>query len=132
MLDKRTRKIQPKPDPPNAGTKLLGIDGQGETIALLRRPGSYPGAAEAAGEVVVIETHISCVFLVGSRAYKLKRAVAFLYLDFTSLQARKDACDAELRLNRRTASDLYLGLVPVLRGAGGQLALGHGNDAPVG
>jgi aminoglycoside phosphotransferase family enzyme/predicted kinase len=96
-------------------------DGQAGTMAFLSRADSYPGAD--AGDVAVIETHISVIFLAGSHAYKLKRAVQFPYLNFTSLGARKDACDRELRLNRRTAPDLYLGLMAVVMGADGTRGL---------
>lgn len=61
----------------------------------------------------LIETHISWVFLGPSDVFKVKRPVDFGFLDFTTLQARRDACEAEVRLNRRLASDVYLGVVPV-------------------
>jgi aminoglycoside phosphotransferase family enzyme/predicted kinase len=99
----------------------VSSDGQAGTIAFLARADSYPGSE--AGEVAVIETHISVVFLAGSHAYKLKRAVQFPYLDFTSLGARKEACARELRLNRRGAPDLYLGLMAVVMGADGTRGL---------
>ncbi len=65
------------------------------------------------GHVEHIKTHISHVFLVGERVYKLKRAVKLPYVDFTSLEARKKACEDELRLNRRTAPDIYLDVKPI-------------------
>lgn len=60
----------------------------------------------------------------GDDAYKLKRAVALPFLDFSTLALRRQACENELRLNRRTAPDHYLGLVPVTRTADGRLKLG--------
>lgn len=108
-----------------ASSQVRG-DSQAGTIAFLTRADSYSGGE--AGEVAVIETHISTVFLAGSRAYKLKRAVQFPYLDFTSLGARKEACERELRLNRRGAPDLYLGLMAVVMGADGERSL-HSEDA---
>jgi aminoglycoside phosphotransferase family enzyme/predicted kinase len=91
-------------------------DDQREVIAFLREPSAYgPGV----GRVEVIETHVSLVFLAGERAYKLKRAVAYPYLDFSTREARRAACEAELALNRRTAPDLYLGVRAIGRGAGG-------------
>src|SRR2546430_2311502 len=54
-----------------------------------------------------IDTHTAVVFLAGTRAWKLKRAVLFDYLDFSTAAQRKALCDAEVRLNRRTAPTLY-------------------------
>lgn len=62
-----------------------------------------------------IDTHISHVFLVGRHAYKLKRAVKLEFLDFTSLESRRIACEREVEINRRTAPDVYLGVTPVIR-----------------
>ena len=53
------------------------------------------------------ETHVSLVFLAGGHAYKLKRAVKFPYLDFSTVELRRQACEVELTLNRRTAPTLY-------------------------
>ena len=68
-----------------------------------------------------IDTHSAVVFLAGERAYKLKRAVRFDYLDFSTVERRRDMCDAEVRLNRRTAKAIYRGVVPVTREPGGAL-----------
>lgn len=57
--------------------------------------------------VEVHETHVSLIFLAGGRAFKLKRAVKFPYLDFSTVELRRQACEAELALNRRTAPALY-------------------------
>lgn len=65
------------------------------------------------GEVVCIETHISWVLLTPCHAYKLKKAVDLGFIDQRSLAARRHACEEELRLNRRTAPALYLGVVAV-------------------
>jgi len=65
------------------------------------------------GEVQLIETHISWVLLTEHHAYKLKKPVRLDFVDFSSLAARKQACEDELRLNRRMAPDLYLGVLPV-------------------
>ena len=82
------------------GTGARVQDTQAEVIAFLRRPASY-GLAESVVETV--ETHISIVFLAGDYAYKLKRAVKYPYLDFSTPDLRRTACEAELALNRRTA-----------------------------
>ena len=77
-----------------------------------------------------ITTHAAVVFLVGERAYKMKRAVRYSFLDFTTLDRRKRALESELELNRRTAPMLYRRLIPVTREAGGALALA-GSGEPV-
>jgi aminoglycoside phosphotransferase family enzyme/predicted kinase len=65
------------------------------------------------GEVRLIETHISSVLLAGDAAYKLKKPVDLGFLDFSTLAARKRYCGLELELNRRTAPQLYLEVVPI-------------------
>ncbi|HLY46995.1 MAG TPA: AAA family ATPase [Stellaceae bacterium] len=97
-------------------------DAQQEVIAFLRNPSSYPPAT---GPVEVIETHASLVFLAGRRAYKLKRAVKYPYLDFSTLARRRAACTAELRLNRRTAPSLYLEVRAISRAADGAIVWGR-------
>ena len=96
-----------------------GPDTQAETVRLLEDPSTHGGHG-----VRRIDTHASSVFLTDTRAYKLKRAVTYPYLDFGTLEKRQHAVAAELRLNRRTAPDLYLGARPVVRAADGTLTLG--------
>jgi uncharacterized protein len=98
---------------------------QGEVIRLLSNPATHAGAA-----VERIDTHASMVFLAGTRAYKLKRAVKYDYLDFSTVELRRRFCEAELRINRRLAPALYLRVLPVVRTHGGTLALG-GEGEPV-
>ncbi len=62
-----------------------------------------------------VDTHAASIFLAGDRAWKLKRAVTFPYLDFSTPALRHAALEAELRLNRRTAPELYLAVHPVVR-----------------
>jgi aminoglycoside phosphotransferase family enzyme len=62
------------------------------------------------------------VFLAGDRAYKLKRAVKFPYLDFSTAEQRMTACKAELALNRRTAPELYLEVRALVRTTTGVIA----------
>jgi aminoglycoside phosphotransferase family enzyme/predicted kinase len=66
-------------------------------------------------DVEMIETHISIVLLAGTRALKLKRDLRLNYIDFSTPQLRLAACQAELRLNQRTAPDLYLGVHTITR-----------------
>ena len=91
-------------------------------IAFLGDGRSY-GLADA--EVERITTHAAMVFLVGERAYKMKRAVRYSFLDFTTLERRARALEAELELNRRTAPMLYRRLVPVTRAADGRADAGR-------
>lgn len=61
----------------------------------------------------LIETHISWLLLAGDDAYKLKKPIRLDFLDFRSLEQRHAACQQELRINRRSAPDLYLAVLPV-------------------
>jgi aminoglycoside phosphotransferase family enzyme/predicted kinase len=97
------------------------MEGQDAVIAFLREPAAYGAGAT---RVDVIETHISIVFLAGERAYKLKRAVKYPYLDFSTPERRRAMCEAELRLNRRTAPDLYLEVRAVTRRTDGAIGWG--------
>ena len=98
---------------------------QDAVFAFLADPAAHHGHP-----VERIDTHISCVFLAGDRAWKVKKNVVLPFLDFSSLDGRHDACQQEVKLNRRTAPDLYLGVVPITRGADGQFVLG-GTDRVV-
>jgi aminoglycoside phosphotransferase family enzyme/predicted kinase len=78
----------------------------------------------------VVETHAALVFLVGDRAYKLKKAVDLGYLNFTTLASRHDILQRELMLNRRTAPSLYLRTLPVSQAGDGTLNMrGEGEVA---
>lgn len=92
------------------------IEDQVDTVDFLRR---FNGCADA--ETIV--THISMVFLAGDRALKLKRAVRSPYVDFSTAERRLAACEAELRLNRRTAPEIYLAVRLITREADGSLVL---------
>lgn len=83
---------------------------QQKLIAALRDPRCYVPVVPS---VQVIETHISWVLLAGDYAYKIKKAIDLGFLDYTDLNARHHFCDEEIRLNRRTAPDIYLDTVPV-------------------
>ncbi len=106
---------------------LSGSDATGDTaaalatkVAFLTQPASY---SEQPSQVVAIETHMSWVFLTDQHAYKLKKPVRYEYLDFSTIDARRRDCLEEVRLNRRLAPDVYLGVVPLTRSASGQLQL---------
>lgn len=78
-------------------------------------------AALQGGPVRRIDTHAASVFLVGDRAFKVKRAVKFPFLDFSTLERRKRACLAEIEVNRSYAPGLYLKAAPITRRADGSL-----------
>src|ERR1700757_3885415 len=100
-------------------------DDQRDIIEFLSTPSSYGTTVE---RVDVIETHASLVFLAGDRAYKLKRAVKYPYLDFSTPEHRRRACEAELALNRRTAPTLYLEAQALVRMSDGKI--GFAADGP--
>jgi aminoglycoside phosphotransferase family enzyme/predicted kinase len=102
------------------------VDNQADTIAYLAAPGNL----DACGVIERRDTHASVVFLTPQHAYKLKRAVRFDYLDYSTVELRRRACETELAVNRRTAPGLYLGVVPVTRQADGTLAI-DGSGQPV-
>jgi uncharacterized protein len=64
----------------------------------------------ATESVELVETHISWVFLAGNRVYKVKKPVVFPFLDYGTAERRRQLCEEEVRLNRRLAPDLYLGV----------------------
>lgn len=80
---------------------------QSQTVAFLMEAAG-PGAER-------VETHISIVVIGAERVFKLKRAVRFPYLDFSTVEMRLAACERELELNRRTAPNLYVGVRQVTR-----------------
>lgn len=102
-----------------------------QLIEELSCPGAYPESVET---VELRQTHISVVFLAGSHVYKVKKPVKLPFLDFSTLQQRKFYCDQEVRLNRRLAPEVYLGVVPIYSTSAG-LRIGdtqtdgkHGSD----
>jgi len=91
------------------------VENQQAVVDWLCDPATHGGMA-----VRRIDTHGAVVALVGDRAYKLKRAVRFPYMDFSTVDRRRDACRREVTLNRRTAPSIY-------RDARSIVADGHGN-----
>jgi hypothetical protein len=91
----------------------------------LSRPGAYPHPAP----VEHLETHISHVFLVGEYAYKIKKPLELGFLDFSTLERRREFCEEELRINRRLAPELYLAVVPI--GGGADAPRVEGDGAPI-
>lgn len=84
------------------------LDAARALIAALLRPEAYPHAVSA--PIRVAETHISWVLLTGEFAYKIKKPIQLSFLDYSTLERRRGLCEEELRLNRRLAPALYLGV----------------------
>src|ERR1700704_1578696 len=136
----RPRCARPSPRPRSSCTSTAG------TIASCARPrpeamGRQPAFVVADQSEVIaflearlspvkrIDTHGAVVFLARERAYKLKRAVKFPYMDFSTVDRRAAMCAAEIGINRQLAPQIYLGTAPVRRGSDGKLALGGGGGA---
>ncbi len=79
-------------------------------VEQMSKPSFYP---EPTTRVEVMQTHISCIFLTDSYAYKVKKAVDFGFLDFTSLEKRRHFCKREVSLNSRLSPQTYLGVVDI-------------------
>src|ERR1041385_122060 len=103
---------------------MYHTESQEDVLALLGDPATHSGIA-----VRRIDTHAAWVFLAGERAYKVKRAVRFPFLDYSTVAKRKAACEAELAVNRPFAPDIYLRVVAITQ-ANGRLAL-DGQGEPV-
>ena len=80
----------------------------------------------ASGKVTLRTTHASWVFLTDADVWKLKRPVALGFLDFRDVESRRRACQEEVRLNRRLAPGVYLGVEPVRRTSRGHALVGEG------
>ncbi len=85
-------------------------DSRPPLIRALLKPAVFDHPVE---DIRVMETHISWVLLTGAFAYKIKKPVSLGFADFSTLERRRDACHEELRLNKRLASRMYLGVVPI-------------------
>jgi aminoglycoside phosphotransferase family enzyme/predicted kinase len=92
-------------------------DDQGDVFAFLSDPATHGLASNAA--VMRIDTHGAVVFLAGCDVYKVKRAVRFPFMDFSTLEKRRLACENEIRVNRANAPALYLGTIAIRRGRHG-------------
>jgi len=96
---------------------------QERVFAFLTDPVSHPA-------VTRIDTHAASVFLEGERALKVKRAVRFPFLDYSTLEKRKSACEEEIRINRPFAPQVYHRVVAITEGRDGSLEVG-GNGTPI-
>jgi aminoglycoside phosphotransferase family enzyme/predicted kinase len=98
---------------------------QEPAFALLSDPASHGGQT-----VKRIDTHAASVFLAGDRALKVKRAVRFPFLDYSTIEKRKAACEMELSVNRPFAPELYRRVVAITRAPDGTLRI-DGDGVPV-
>jgi uncharacterized protein len=96
---------------------------QERVFAFLTDPATHP-------LVHRIDTHAASVFLEGGRALKIKRAVHLAFLDYSTLEKRKAACDEEIKINRQFAPQIYRRVVPITQGNDGSLAI-DGDGTPV-
>lgn len=110
-----------------SATTLSPAQESAAVVAMLSRPDSYASRPQS---VESVETHISRVFLTDRYVYKLKKPVKFDFLDYSTPQLRHEACMDEVRLNRRLAPGVYLGVLPVTRSARGTVQL-NGWGEPV-
>jgi aminoglycoside phosphotransferase family enzyme/predicted kinase len=83
-------------------------------LSMLTRPEAFPFALPADKPVTVIQTHASAVVLVPELVYKLKKPKNFGFFDFSTPSLRRHFCGEEVRVNRRFAPHVYLGVAPVL------------------
>jgi aminoglycoside phosphotransferase family enzyme len=88
------------------------MSGQRQVVEALMKPEAYD---EDTGEIELIQTHISFVFLTKDFVYKVKKAVNLGFLDFTTLEKRRFFCEEELELNKRLCRGMYLEVVPINR-----------------
>src|SRR5262245_37169573 len=100
-----------------------GAEIQERVFAFLTDPEQHP-------LVHRIDTHAASVFLEGSRALKIKRAVRFPFLDYSTLEKRKDACEEEIRINRPFAPQIYRRVATITENADGSLSL-DGDGTPI-
>src|SRR3984885_1950555 len=100
---------------------------QDDVLAFLADPATYGGGSEA---VKRIDTHAASVFLAEDCVLKIKRAVKFPFLDYSTLEKRKGACEAELKVNAPYAPEIYRGVIAITRNESGKLAL-DGSGKPV-
>jgi uncharacterized protein len=100
-------------------------ENQQEVFGFLADPATHGG-----NRVQRIDTHAASVFLAGDRAIKVKRAVRFPFLDYSTLEKRKRACEAEIAVNAPYAPEIYRVVVAITREPSGRFALG-GTGTPV-
>ncbi|HVA49182.1 MAG TPA: AAA family ATPase [Pirellulales bacterium] len=104
----------------NPPTTTSNFSTSAAAVETLKQPAAYPDRPR---KVSLIETHISWVFVTDRFVYKLKKPVRFDFVDFSTPEARRRACQDECDLNQRLAAGVYLGVLPVTQTGDGRLAL---------
>lgn len=107
----------------SAGAGREAADALATLVGSLANPACYDHPTRP---VQIVETHISHVLLTGEFAYKIKKPLDLGFLDFSSLDKRQHACLEEVRLNRRLAPEIYLGVVPITGSAAAPCLNGDG------
>ncbi|HEU0031889.1 MAG TPA: hypothetical protein VFQ53_14755 [Kofleriaceae bacterium] len=93
-------------------------------VAFLRSVGALDHVVET------VETHMSWVFLTADAAYKLKKPIRLPFLDFSTVELRRQSCEQELRLGRRLAPDVYRAVVALVETSSGLAIARAGEPAP--
>ncbi|MEM6710798.1 MAG: AAA family ATPase [Pseudomonadota bacterium] len=127
--DHRTSTYIPS-TPPTAHLSHV-VGDQSAVLRFMKDPLSH-GLPEDNGveHVMQIDTHGAVIFLAGDKAYKIKRAVCFPFMDFSTLARREEACRAEIEINRPCAPDIYIDTVAITRDKTGELGL-NGRGVPI-
>ncbi len=86
-----------------------------ELISAMMNPSTYD---EKVASIRMIQTHISWVFLTGNFVYKIRKPVNFGFVDFSTLEKRRNICKKDVKLNSRLSSEIYLGVVPITESDG--------------
>jgi aminoglycoside phosphotransferase family enzyme len=86
------------------------MQNQKQVVEAMLKPEAY---TQDPGKIELIQTHISFVFITKNYVYKVKKAVNFGFLDFSTLDKRHFFCEKELELNRRLCPEIYLEVVPI-------------------
>ena len=97
----------------------LAVEGYSPLVQAMMSPEAYP---EKVAHVQMAETHVSYLFFTEEHVYKVKKAVNYGFLDFTTPEKRHYYCEQEVVLNSRMSPDVYYGVVPV-REQGGCYAI---------
>lgn len=93
---------------------------QNQVVEALKKPETYNQAPK---RIEVKQTHISYVFLTDVYVYKVKKAVNFGFLDFSTLEKRRNFCEKELAFNKPLCGDMYLEVVPINRSTSGEIRI---------
>jgi len=89
-----------------------------QKVEILKKPEPYPYCIS---EVATKETHMSWVFFADGFVYKLKKPLQNHIVDFRTIKARLENCEEEIRLNKKLAKDIYIGIVPLVVNKEGQI-----------